>query len=251
MKKRVFRELLASRWAQHTFVCVGLDSDYAQIAEIVRRHSIEKTIIDFNHAIIDATHDLVCAYKINVAFYEAYGPEGILALIKTVAFINDKTPDIPVILDAKRADIGIVNLAYVKLAFDLIKADAITVNPYMGFGALLPFFACENKGIFILCCTSNPGAGEFQDIEINGIPLYLEIARHAVKWNVNKNCGLVVGATCPCNLLRVREEVGEMLILIPGVGSQGADLKQSVINGVDANGSGKFFMKYYFCFGWT
>ncbi|MDP3769364.1 MAG: orotidine-5'-phosphate decarboxylase [bacterium] len=239
MKKRIFRELLASRWAQRTFVCVGLDSDYACIAKIVRSNSIERTIFEFNRAIIDATHDLVCAYKINSAFYEAYAMEDISALIRTVAYINHVAQDIPVILDAKRADIGTTNLAYVRAAFDVIKADAITVNPYLGFEALAPFLACKDRGIFILCRTSNQGAGEFQDLRIDGVPLYQIIARNvATAWNVNKNCGVVVGATDSDGLWKVRQEVGEMPILIPGVGNQGGDMRQAVMSGFDVNGSG-------------
>ena len=238
MKKRIFRELLASRWAQDTFACVGLDSNYEQIPKTVRSNSIKRTIFEFNRAIIDATHDLVCAYKINVAFYEAYGTDGISALIETVTYINDRASNVPVILDAKRADVGDTSLAYVKAAFDVIKADAITVNPYLGFEALSPFLACKDKGIFILCRTSNPGAREFQDLHVDGVPFYQVVARNVAKWNINKNCGLVVGATYPDDLLRVRQEIGEMPILVPGIGSQAGNLKQSVINGVDSNGKG-------------
>ena len=155
--------MLEERWSLPTSVCVGLDTDYRQIPTICHirgSSSVEQTLVRFNRAIIEATHDLVCAYKINVAFYEAYGPDGIYALIRTIEHINTCAPQVPVILDAKRADIGNTNFGYITSAFDIFNADAITVSPYLGQEALQPFLDCKSKGIIVLCRTSNPGAGE-------------------------------------------------------------------------------------------
>ena len=239
MKPRVFREILEPRLQLPTSVCVGLDSDYTQIPTCVRRESVEDTIFDFNRAIIEATHDFVCAYKPNIAFYEAYGTQGITALIRTIKYLNEYRREIPVILDAKRADIGNTNKGYAKFAFHILGADAITVNPYLGQEALQPFLEYKNKGIFVLCRTSNPRAGEFQDLLFNGIPLYQVVAQHvATEWNTHNNCGLVVGATYPNELREVRNIVGNMPILIPGIGAQDADLGEAVTAGLDNRGYG-------------
>src|SRR5579863_7265527 len=162
-------------WQAGNLVCVGLDSDYAQLpASIKQGRTIEEAIYVFNREIIDATHDLVCAYKPNAAFYEAQGIDGLRALMRTVQYIHEAYPYIPVILDAKRADIGSTNLGYVAAAFDIIGVDAITVHPYLGREALAPFLARKEKGIIVLAKTSNPGAGEFQDLPVgnDGEPLY-------------------------------------------------------------------------------
>src|SRR5713226_9764580 len=191
-------------WQQGNFVCVGLDSDYERIPAMVKsRGSIEEALFVFNRDIIDATHDLVCAYKPNSAFYEAQGDQGFRALCRTVRYIKDTYPHIPVILDAKRADIGSTNLGYVQAAFDIIGVDAITVHPYLGKEALAPFLARKEKGIIVLARTSNPGAAEFHDLLVGEArePLYQVVARSvAQSWNTNGNCGLVVGATYPSEL---------------------------------------------------
>ncbi|PIZ02516.1 orotidine-5'-phosphate decarboxylase [Candidatus Gottesmanbacteria bacterium CG_4_10_14_0_8_um_filter_37_24] len=180
---------------------------------------------------------MVCAYKPNSAFYEAQGEEGIRQLKQTVYFVKENYPKIPVILDAKRADIGNTNEGYVKFAFDHLGADAITLHPYLGKDALKPFLERRDKGLFILCRTSNSGAGEFQDLEIDGKPLYQVIAAKVAKdWNYNGNCGLVVGATYPKELDIVRHIVGNIPILIPGIGAQGGDLEKTVQAGVDKTG---------------
>ncbi len=239
MSERNFRELLEGQWEQGKFLCVGLDSDFEKIPESARGKGVRETIVGFNRAIIDATKDLVCAYKPNSAFYEAYGDEGWSALRETIQYIHEVAPKLPVILDAKRADIGNTNNGYVVSAFDHLRADAITVQPYMGGESLKEFFACEDKGVFVLCKNSNSGSGEFQDLEINGHPLYIHVARaFAEKWNTNRNCGLVVGATYPADIKRVREIDPEMPLLIPGIGVQGGDVEQSVKNGKDARGRG-------------
>ncbi len=236
---RNFRELLEKQWEQGRFLCVGLDSDFEKIPESARGKGVRETIVGFNRAIVDATKDLVCAYKPNSSFYEAYGDEGFSALRETIQYIHEAAPDVPVILDAKRGDIGNTNNGYVQSAFDYLHADAITVQPYMGGESLKEFLAREEKGIFVLCKNSNSGSGEFQDLEVDGRPLFVHVARaFAEKWNTNQNCGLVVGATYPADIKRVREVAPEMPLLIPGIGVQGGDLEQSVKNGKDARGRG-------------
>ncbi len=239
VSKRNFRELIETKWGEKKFLCVGLDSDYTKIPEFARTDDIANTIVTFNKAIVEATKDLVCAYKPNIAFYEAYGDAGWFALCETIVRIREMAPDVPVILDAKRADIGSTNVGYVDAAFDLLQADAITVHPYLGAEALEPFLARAEKGIFVLCRTSNPGAGEFQDLLVNGEPLYRFVARRvASEWNKNGNCALVVGATYPDELREVRGLVGDMPILIPGIGAQGGDVEKTVSAGKDSRGQG-------------
>lgn len=241
MDERNFRQLLETQWSRGKFVCIGLDSEFAKIPESLHKSStrfdieVIDVIIRFNCKIIEATHDLACAYKLNSAFYEAHGAAGFEALQTTIAEINDIAPDVPVILDAKRADIGNSNAGYVHAAFDTLQADAITVHPYLGSTALQPFLDQSEKGVIVLCRTSNPNAGEFQDMLINGAPLYQHVARHVAKmWNKNGNCALVVGATYPDELREVRALVGDMPILIPGVGAQGGDLGKTVRAGKDS-----------------
>lgn len=242
MSERHFRQMLQAQWDRGNFVCVGLDSEYGKIPDPVKKRSggvVSDTLTTFNRAIVEATHDLVCAYKPNIAFYEAHGPDGITALRNTIMDIHTIAPDVPVILDAKRADIGNTNNGYVQAAFEYFQADAITVNPYFGAEALKPFLDHKDKGIIILCRTSNPGAGEFQDLLINNQPLYQIVAKHvADKWNTAGNCALVVGATCPDELRAVRKTVGDMTLLIPGIGAQGGDVKQTVTAGQDSRGQG-------------
>ncbi len=238
--------MLEAQWSRGNFVCVGLDSEFGKIPEFAYQArlnsdgvSVEGTIVAFNRAIVEATKDLVCAYKPNIAFYEAHGAEGIAALQRTIADIHAIAPDVPVILDAKRADIGNTNAGYVQAAFEFLQADAITVHPYLGAEALQPFLARAEKGIIVLCRTSNPGAGEFQDLSVNGEPLYRFVARRvASEWNKNGNCALVVGATYPNELREVRGLVGDMPILIPGIGAQGGDVAQTVTAGKDSRGWG-------------
>ncbi len=199
----------------NSLLCVGLDVDLSNLDK-------SASLFDFNRKIIDATSDLVCAYKPNSAFYERYGANGLEALSQTIEYIHKK--EIPVILDAKRGDIGNSSAAYAKAAFEVFKADAITVNPYMGEDSLKPFLDYKDKGVFILCLTSNPGSKDFQTQN----DLYKEVAKKAVKWNKNNNCCLVVGATKPEQLKEIRDIVGDMPILIPGIGAQGGDLEQVV-----------------------
>jgi orotidine-5'-phosphate decarboxylase len=233
-----FQELIAARWSKQKFVCVGLDPDYSLLPKAVKKpDSLEESILLFNLAIIDATSDLVCAYKPNTAFYEAYGPEGWMALKKTCDYLKSTFPNIPIILDAKRGDIESTNSGYAKMAFEFLEADAITIHPYLGQKAMQPFLDYQHKGIFILAKTSNNGSGEFQDLTVKGQKLYQYVAEQVKeKWNTNQNCGLVVGAPYPDELAEVREMVGDMPILIPGVGKQGGNISATVKAGKSKNG---------------
>jgi len=271
MSGRNFREMIEAQWSRGKFVCVGLDSDISKIRALKIVPASDylpdlQTIMVFNKIIVDVTCDLVCAYKPNTAFYEALGSTGWQALRNTIAYIHNVAPDVPVILDAKRADIGNTNSGYVEMAFEYLKADAITIHPYLGAESLGPFLSCSNKGIFVLCRTSNLGAGEFQDRniylteedcqelfynEFTGectmdipndpitMPFYQYVAyRVANHWNKNGNCALVVGATYPEELREVRSIVGDMPILIPGIGAQGGDVEKTVSAGKDSRGKG-------------
>ncbi len=210
----------------NSLLCVGLDSDINKIPKNYSQFA-------FNKKIIDDTHDLVCAYKPNSAFYEARGEQGIKELKMTCDYLREKYPDIVLILDAKRADIGNTNNGYVSFIFDYLGADAVTLHPYLGREAIQPFLDRKEKGSIILCRTSNPGAGEFQD------GLYKTVAEHVARdWNTNNNCGLVVGATCPRELKIVRRIVKNMPILIPGIGAQGGDIEMAVKLGTDNSGFG-------------
>lgn len=244
---RNFMEMVKKQWSQGKFVCVGLDTDYQKIPGCIKGSDPKNSITAFNRAIVDGTKDLVCVYKLNIAFYLAYGTAGLKALKKTMVYINRFAPDIPTILDAKLADIGNINNGYVQEIFGYLNADAVTVHPYLGAEALQPFLDQKDKGIIVLCRTSNPGAGEFQDLCISdssvsvqrNIKLYKYTAfRVANEWNQNNNCMVVVGATYPEELREVREIVRDMPILIPGIGAQGGDLEKSVHYGKNSYGSG-------------
>lgn len=222
----------------NSLVCVGLDPVLEKLPEEFRRS--EKPFFEFNKSIIDSTHDLVCAYKPNSAFYEALGAEGIQQLKSTCDYIKQNYPEIPIILDAKRGDIGSTNDGYVKFAFDYLATDAITLHPYMGEKSLEPFLARTDKGCIILCQTSNEGADEFQSLEAGGEKLYRTVAKAvAEKWNKNGNCLLVVGATYPEELKEVRNIVGDQMpLLIPGIGTQGGDVEATLKSGLNSNGKG-------------
>jgi orotidine-5'-phosphate decarboxylase len=234
---------LEQRWQQGHFVCVGLDSDVRNIPAVIRGRSqfIEEQLVAFNAAIVDATHDLVCAFKPNAAFYEMHGEQGHRALKKTIQYIHEQYPSIPVILDAKRADIGSTNAGYVAAVFDEFGADAVTVNPYFGKEALKPFLDRQDKGIIVLVRTSNLGAGELQDLPVGTAqePLYQVLARNiATSWNDKGNVAVVVGATFPQELTAVRSIIGDMPILIPGIGAQGGEVEATVTAGRDSRGMG-------------
>ena len=231
-----FRHKLARAWeTSDSLVCVGLDPDIERFPQHMRAQS--SPIFHFNKAIIDATADLVCAYKTQFAHYAAYEADD--QLERTIEYIHRSYPHVPVILDAKRGDVDSSAERYAIEAFERYGADAVTVNPYLGGDALEPFLRHEDKGIIILCRTSNPGAGELQDLDVGGRRLYQVVAELAARrWNSRGNCGLVVGATYPRELAEVRELVGDMPLLVPGVGAQGGDVTQVVQNGQTRAGSG-------------
>lgn len=242
MSERNFMQLLKARWAEGKFLCVGLDSDTdspkfpeASFAGC----SVPAAQWSFNRRIVEATHDLVCAIKPNLAFYR--GVRGKEVLKKTIAYINEVAPEVPVILDAKQGDIGSTNDGYVAEDFGFYGADAVTVHPYLGMEAMKPFLDRADKGIIVLCRTSNPGAGEFQDLPLTGgFPLYNHIAWNVSRqWNYNGNCAVVVGATTPGQLAKVRQIVGDGFpILIPGIGAQGGEVEATVRAGQDSRGEG-------------
>lgn len=211
----------------NSLLCIGLDVSLSQIPQCLLNQ--EDPIFLFNRKIISATKDLVCAYKPNIAFYEMHGIYGISSLMKTIEFIQ--STDIPVILDAKRADIGNSSFAYAKSIFQIYKADATTVNPYLGHDSVEPFLEYKDKGIFVLCLTSNSGAKDFQS---GG--LYRQVAEKVKEWDRYKNCGLVVGATKPEELKEIREIAPDLPLLIPGIGAQGGKIEETVKNGVDKKG---------------
>jgi len=221
----------------NSLVCIGLDSDIDKIPKHLRTR--ENIQFEFNKQIIDSTHNLVCAYKPNTAFYEARGEQGIKELKMTCDYLKQKYPEILIILDAKRADIGNTNHGYCKFAFDYLDTDAITIHPYLGHEAIKPFLDYKDKGCIILCRTSNPGAGEFQDLQINGKPYYQVVAEKVNdEWNQNNNCMMVIGATYPDELKKIRNIAPEMTFLIPGIGTQGGDVEKTVRAGINNNKAG-------------
>lgn len=227
----------------NSLVCVGLDSD---IEKLPAQFSLEKEAFPqfaFNKYIIDTTHEFVCAYKPNMAFYEARGEQGIGELKMTMEYLQAERPEIFTICDAKRADIGNTNLGYAKSIFDWYGFDAVTLHPYLGKEALEPFLAREDKTMIILCRTSNPGAGEFQDLRVgegeHQAPLWQTVAQNvANNWNEHKNCMLVVGATYPEEMQKIRQVVGEMTLLVPGIGAQGGNVEEVMKAGLNTKKKG-------------
>ena len=231
-----FRLQLARSWEKNdSLVCVGLDPDIERFPPHIREQP--SPIFQFNRSIIDATADLVCAYKPQFAHYAAYEAED--QLERTIEYIHRVHPGIPVILDAKRGDIGNTAERYAIEAFERYGADAVTVNPYLGGDSLEPFLRHAERGVAILCRTSNPGASDLQDLKVGARPLYQVVAELAAqRWNSRGNCLLVVGATHPRELAEVRALVGDMPLLVPGVGAQGGDVEQVVANGCTRSGTG-------------
>lgn len=216
-------KLIASCERTKSHLCIGLDIDPKRVPKSCGEGV--KGMFQFAMKIIAATADIAAAYKPNMGFFEALGPEG-LSLLKHI--IGRIPPEAVIILDAKRGDIGNTAEFYAKSVFDLFKADWTTVNPYMGYDSVKPFLERRDKGAFILCLTSNPGAQDFQWQEIEGVPLYLHVARKAAAWNKDDTCGLVVGATYPDQIGPIREAAGDMPLLIPGIGAQGGDLEKAI-----------------------
>lgn len=233
-----FKEKLAiTSQKNNSLLCVGLDP-YQKII------TTEDELFFLNCLIIEATADLACAYKPNLAIYEGMGKEGLSALVKTLDFIRDYDPNIPIIGDGKRGDIGNCSLAYTSMLFEKYKFDAATINPYMGYDSMEPFTQYKDKGIFVLCRTSNPGGQDIQELMVmqegnsSARPLYEVVAELALKWNRNNNVGLVVGATYPEQISRIRQICPNMLFLIPGIGFQGGNIQKTVQSAVDDEGGG-------------
>ncbi len=233
MRGMKFAEKLRKSWEKSdSLVCVGLDVNTALLPSSLTG---ENGVLAFNEAIIQSTADLVCAYKMNTAFYEAMGPRGLEILQKTLSLIPS---NIVKIIDAKRGDTENTGRAYAKALFDVLGGDAVTLHPYMGRDSLSPFLEREEKGAFVLCRTSNTGARDFQDLGGHE-PLYITVAKKVKEWNVHENCGLVVGATYPKELGHVRETVGgDMPLLVPGIGAQGGSIEEVIKNGLNEEGTG-------------
>ena len=227
-----FNHRLSQAVEQHqSLLCVGLDPDIKRIPPQISREA--EPLFTFNKHIIDATADYVCAFKPQIAYYAALGAER--QLIKTIAYIKEHYPAIPVILDAKRGDIGATAQQYAEEAFTVYQADAVTLNPYMGYDAVEPFLERKDKGIILLCRTSNPGAAAIQDIQLaDGRRLYEHIAGLAAnQWNDKRNIALVVGATCPEQMAAIRKIAGDMTFLVPGIGTQGGSVDQVLSVGLN------------------
>ncbi len=231
-----FRERLdRARIAADSLLCVGLDPDPSKLPPDLSRDP--KPFLAFGRRIVDATRGVAAAYKPQIAFYSALGKEDELAA--TIEYIRDRAPQALVILDAKRNDIGNTAEAYAREAFDRYGADAVTVSPYMGEDSVAPFLVRPDRGAILLCRTSNPGARDFQDLLIDGMPLYAQVAaRAATRWNTHRNLMLVVGATYPAEMAELRRAHPELWFLVPGIGAQGGDLDEVLSAGLDSAGGG-------------
>ncbi|HEY8027206.1 MAG TPA: orotidine-5'-phosphate decarboxylase [Burkholderiaceae bacterium] len=231
-----FIEKLSAAWiGNHSLLCVGLDPDIKKFP----RHLQGKpgAIKDFCIAIIDATADTACAFKPQIAYFAAQAAEDQLEDI--CAHMRAHHPHIPIVLDAKRGDIGATAEQYAREAFERYGADAVTVNPYMGYDSIAPYLEWNDRGAIVLCRTSNPGGSDLQFLNVDGKPLYQHVAGLvAHKWNRNGQCGLVVGATFPAELAAVRKIVGDMPLLVPGIGAQGGDIAMTVAAGRTPGGAG-------------
>lgn len=242
-----FISRLRTRWQDaDTLLCVGLDPDPARFPDAFvddGQIDVGEALFSFCRDIVDATAEFACAFKPQIAYFAAHNG-GEAALQRLIAHINAEHPDVPVILDAKRGDIGSTAEQYAVEAFDRFGADAVTLNPYMGRDSAAPFLARNDRGCVFLCHTSNPGARDFQELAVldesgGRAPLYQHVARTiANAWNGDGNCALVVGATFPEELKIIRTIVGEMPLLIPGIGAQGGDVEATVSNGKTADGTG-------------
>lgn len=236
-----FMSVLKQRWnATDTLVCVGLDPEPAKFPAAFANDP--DAVFHFCRDIVDATAEYVCAFKPQIAHFAALAAES--SLHRLIAHIHAAHPGIPVILDSKRGDIGSTAQHYAAEAFDRYGADAVTANPYLGRDSVQPFLDRADKGVVILCRTSNTGASDLQDLRVqsgNGAvrPLYQHVAETIARdWNAHGNCALVVGATWPAQLREVRAIVGDMPFLVPGVGAQGGDVEAVVTNAKTADGTG-------------
>jgi orotidine-5'-phosphate decarboxylase len=231
-----FIEKLSAAWDAHnSLLCVGLDPDVAKFPPELQGRP--DAILTFCKAIIDATADAACAFKPQIAYFAALRAEDQLEAI--CAYVRQTYPQIPVVLDAKRGDIGATADQYAREAYERYGADAVTLSPYMGFDSVAPYLEWKDRGAIVLCRTSNPGGSDLQSLTVDGKPLYQHVA-HLVadKWNTNGQCALVVGATFPAELAQVRKIVGDMPLLVPGIGAQGGDVAATVAAGRTAAGTG-------------
>ena len=231
-----FMQALRARWQQaDSLVCVGLDPEPAKFP--ARFAGDPDAVFAFCRDIVDATAEFACAFKPQIAHFAALGAEG--ALQRLIAHVHAAHPRVPIILDSKRGDIGSTAQHYATEAFDRYAADAVTVNPYLGRDSVQPFLDRADKGVVILCRTSNPGAGDLQDLVVDGRPLYQHVAgKIAHEWNGHGNCALVVGATWPEQLREIRAIVGDLPFLVPGIGAQGGDVEAVVRNAKTVDGTG-------------
>jgi orotidine-5'-phosphate decarboxylase len=231
-----FIDSLAAAWQKNkSLLCVGLDPDPAKFPAHLKGR--DDAIFEFCKAIVDATADLVCCFKPQIAYFAARRAEDQLEAL--IAHIHEEHPGLPVILDAKRGDIGATAEQYAIEAFERFRADAITVNPYMGRDSVEPYLAYRDKGVILLCRTSNPGGSDLQFLDVGGEKLYERVARLvASDWNTTGQCALVVGATFPTEIARVREIVGDLPLLVPGIGAQGGDIAATLQAGRTAAGTG-------------
>jgi len=231
-----FTQTLAAAWQKNnSLLCVGLDPDPAKFpAHLQGRND---AIFEFCKTIVDATTDLVCSFKPQIAYFAARRAEDQLEAL--IAHIHEKHPGIPVILDSKRGDIGSTAEQYAVESFERFKADAVTINPYMGKDSVEPYLAYPDKGVILLCRTSNPGGSDLQFLDVGGEKLFERVARLvASEWNTTGQCALVVGATFPAEIARVREITGNLPLLVPGIGAQGGDIEATVKAGKTADGTG-------------
>jgi orotidine-5'-phosphate decarboxylase len=217
--------------SSNSLLCIGLDTDITKLPPSLPR--TPDGVLEFNRRIIDATSDFVCAYKLNLAFYEALGEHGWRVLRETRERITSSTI---AIADGKRGDIGNSSELYARSLITELHFDASTVHPYMGGDSLEPFFRFPEHGVFVLALTSNPGAKDLQYLKTGAKPLYEHVIGRAKRWNTNRNIGLVAGATRPAQLKRIRALAPGMPLLIPGIGAQGGDLKRAVQYGCDSEG---------------
>lgn len=233
---KTFMQSLQQAWQRSdSLVCVGIDPEPSRFPAHLRDN--DDAVFEFCRDIVDATADLVCCFKPQIAHFAAIGAED--ALQRLIAHIHAHQPGVPVILDAKRGDIGSTAQHYANEAFVRYAADAVTVNPYLGRDSVQPYLDRYEKGVVILCRTSNPGAGDLQDLDVGGRPLYQHVAALvADEWNGNENCLLVTGATYPSEIKSVRRIVGNMPLLVPGIGAQGGDVEAVVRNGRTADSTG-------------
>ena len=230
-----FSQMLSSCWEKNdSLLCIGLDPTPARFPEKFKTSS--RPIFDFCAEIIDATADLVCAFKPQIAYFSSSSAEQ--ELIDIIDWIHTNHPGIPVILDAKRGDIGSTAAHYAKEVFERFRADCVTLSPYMGKDSVEPYLEYVEKGEFVLCRTSNKGGDDFQMLDIGGVPLYIKVAEKVAEWDINGQMGLVIGATYPEELKKARATVPELTFLVPGIGAQGGDINAAVKAGMNKDKTG-------------